>query len=185
MNFIARARATEELLALLPTLGITLSADQSLAQAIQARIADIPATLAVAAADHTAALATLTAELEQAGNDLSTAQANLKASRLNADSAHAQASLFSSALAAAGVRLPAASDIALSAADIEAALEARISTRAAEQLASTGTPPVTASPAAAGHSAKSGAGTISLAAFKALAPRERFAFASAGGRCTD
>ncbi|AKC83773.1 hypothetical protein IMCC26134_15090 [Verrucomicrobia bacterium IMCC26134] len=183
MNFIARARATEELLALLPTLGITLSADQTLAGAIQAHITSLAISPAPAAADHTAALATLSAELEQAGATINSTQVDLRAARANAESATAQLAAFTAALATAGVKLPAASEASYSATDISAALEARISTRAAEQLAATGCPPVTATAQSAAGGHKSA--TLTLTAFRALSNRERAAFSAAGGRCTD
>jgi hypothetical protein len=150
MKILAHARAHTELLAALPALGITLAEGQSLQEALKARLetaASQPSPEAIeagalallqtsglpVAAGQTAAAAlkAYAGELEQAASNLATAQASLLT--------------IQGALAKTGVKI--APDAAP--ADIEAAIQARVSIKASEQLAQTGTPQVDATPAAA------------------------------------
>ncbi len=175
LNIIANSRAYVALLAALPGLGVTVAEGQTALQAIQARLASAPATPvapsaeAIASATVTllvaagipvatgqspdAAIKAFLAEFEQAGNDLTTAQASLVTARKELTAAQAQLSLYTGALAKAGIKITAADSAkGVTAADIDAALAARISTKAAEQLSQTGTPQVDTQPAAAAGS---------------------------------
>lgn len=174
MNILANSRAYAALLVGLPRLGVTVAEGQTALQALEAHIATLTATPAAAAAPTedqlaagtvallsangitvaagqtpAAAIAAFAAELEQTGNNLTTAQASLASTTTQLTAATARADLFATALSAKGIKITAADPkVGITAADIDAALEGRISTKAAELLGATGTPPVSSAPAA-------------------------------------
>lgn len=185
MKILTHARAYSELLTALPALGITLSENQSIGDAIKARLAAAApqpsseqieaATMALltsaglptaaGAASATAALSAFVSEFEQVGANLATAQASLTS--------------INTALAKSGVQIaPDAKP-----ADIEAAIAARISTRSAELLAQTGTPQVEVTPSSG--STTSASKVMSKASFDALSPAAKMSFSAAGGRLTE
>jgi len=151
MKILAHARAYTELLAALPSLGITLPEGQSLKDVLQTRLAAAPQAAAPdAAAVELAAVALLqTAGLViepglTAAEALKAYAAEVEQSAANLQTAQASLGSIQSALAKQGIKLEA--DAKPEA--VEAAIAARISTKAAEQLAATGTPPVPAAPSA-------------------------------------
>ena len=157
MNLLARARAYAALMVALPRLGITVAEGQTLEAAIEARLASTPAAaspVVAGAATPTAAqveAATITL-LTGAGIDVAegqTASAAIASFAAEMEGASARGDMLMSALTAAGIK-PVAADpkVGLVAGDFTAALEARISIRAAELLASSGTAPVGSAPAA-------------------------------------
>lgn len=183
LNLLTNHRAHVALLAALPGLGITLAAGQTVEQALQARLAasgPTPEQLSVAVngflAKHGLEVAAgqspdqaITAFLSGHGIEIAAGQTFKQAMESflgELGQLEAQVGLYTGALAKAGINVVAKDAKAgITAADIETAINARISTKAAEQLAQTGTPPVVTEPAAAAGSeaAKPKAGLTGLA----------------------
>lgn len=173
INLVANSRAHVALLAALPALGITLAQGQTVEQAIQARLAatgptpeQLSAGVAAFLKGHGLEVAAgqtpdqaLTAFLTAHGIEVAQGQ-NLKQAfesfvselgqvEAQLTSVQAQLALYTGALAKHGIKVVAKDAKAgITAADIEAAIAARISTKAAEHLAQTGAPQVETQPAA-------------------------------------
>ncbi len=123
--------------ALLTAAGIPVAAGQAPAAAITAFLAELEGNAAQLATAQQS-VATLTTQL-------ATAQSRLAIVTAEA----ARGDRLAAALAGKGIKITAADPAAgPTAAEIDAAIEARISTRAAELLAAGGTPAVTTAPAA-------------------------------------
>lgn len=143
------------------------------------------------AGDITALTAKVTALTEET-TALNGALASAKKEHDDALAAHAivaaSANLVSAALTAKGVKLPAATaDKPVAQADIEAAIDARISTKAREKLAATGhnDPLPVEATADSSKPATSGGKTMSTAEFSALSHKEKMEFSRNGGRLTE
>lgn len=128
--------------------------------------------------------ATLKAALDSAQKEHDELFAALKAEMEQSVNA---STLLNNALAASGVKLPVATaDKPVDQAAIQGAIDARISTKAREQLAKHGiNDPLPVDPAADASKPVGTSKSMSAAQFAALSPKEKMEFSRNGGRLTE